>query len=285
MSEEPRSTGSASPDGSGAIPEARPAAAPGGPEHAGGGGGPGEPFGPRPIFEIEEDRCPKCGIVMPSAAVVCMKCGYDQRANIVREVTTGVVETAEPRPTGRAAAPETSGRAGSTDQFVQPGRLTPKALAITGGVLTAAAVVCAGVFAHPSQRSFLPIVGLGLFTLYSVAVNTATGVGAVAIAARLKSQPLGRLDLTLARMFASFSLFQAIVNVRPSLGYSILTGGVPFLVGAGAYFGAIMLLFRKDRQTATLIAAAHFVLWILLQLGPVLAGWVAVAPGRGVATP
>ncbi len=233
-------------------------------------------FGPRPIFEIEEDRCPKCGIVMPSAAVVCVKCGYDQRANVVREVSTGVVEVPASAPAA-GAAPASPATGGKPD-FVQPGRLSPRTLAIAGGVLTAAAVVCSCIFAPASHRAFMPMVGLGLWTLYLIAVNTATGVGAVAIAAKFNSQPLGRLDLTLARMFAAFSLYQAIANVRPSLGYSLFTNGVPFVAGAAAYFVGVMLLFKKDRQTATLIAAAHFLLWLLLQLGPVLAGWIAVAP-------
>lgn len=243
------------------IPVAKPAS----------GEGSGGVFGPRPIFEIEEDRCPKCGIPMPSMAVVCVKCGYDQRANVVREVQTGVVEA----PVAAAAGESPAAAAGKPD-FVVPTRLDVKPLAIAGAVLTVAAMVAAGYYAP--VRSFWPITGWVLLTLYSVAVNAATGVAAVAVAARVGSQPFGRLDLALARMFAAFALFQAVSNTRPSLGYAVLTSGVPFLIGAALYFGSLMLLFRKDRREATLIAMAHFILWLLLQLGPVLAGWVAVAP-------
>jgi hypothetical protein len=240
-----------------AIPVAKPAAS-------------GE-FGPRPIFDLAEDRCPKCGSELPTTAVVCVKCGYDQRANVVREVETGTVEVAPP-------APETKS---SENDFVQAGKLTPKTLAIVGGVLTAGAMVSTGVFGP--NHTFWLVVGNVLLTLYLIVVNTATGVGAVAVAARMNSQPLGRLDYAAASMFAAFAMFQAAINTRPSLGYQVLTGGVPFVVGAGLYFGAVMLLFKKDRRTAMMIAAAHFILWILLQLGPVLAGWVAAATVMGPA--
>jgi hypothetical protein len=233
------------------------------------GGKSGE-FGPRPIFEIADERCPKCGEVLPANAVVCMKCGYDQRANVVREVETGVVEVP-------VATDESKGPA--KEEFVTPGRLSPKVLTITGGALTMAALVSAGVFGP--RGSFWLVTGWVLLTLYTIAVNTATGVAAVAVAAKVNSQLFGRLDVAAARMFAAFALFQAIASTRLPLGYSIFTNGVPFVVGAALYFGAIMLLFKKDRQTATLIAMAHFILWILLQLGPALAGWVSIA-GQGI---
>jgi len=225
----------------------------------------------RPIFEVAEDRCPKCGEVLPHDAVVCMKCGYDQRANRVREIETGVVEVPES---------VESPKAGKAD-FVVPGKLTPKTLGIAGAVLTVAAMVAAGIFG-PNQ-TFLLVVGGVLLTLYTIAVNTATGVAAVAVAARLNSQPFGALNYALARMFAAFALFQAVMRARPSLGYSLLTTGIPFVVGAALYFGAIMILFKKDRRTTAVIAIAHFILWVLLQLGGELARWVSVSTPTGTA--
>ncbi len=222
--------------------------------------------GSEPIFEIAEDRCPKCSEPMPSDAVVCMKCGYDQRANKVREVETGVVEVPE--------APE-GAKPAKTD-FVVPGRLSPKTLGIVGAVLTVAAMVAAGIYAP--APSFGVVAAWVLLTLYTIGINSATGVAAVAVAARLNSQPFGRLDVALARMFAAFALFQAISRTRPVLlGSPLLTTGVSFVVGALLYFGAVMLLFRKDRRTTSVIALAHFILWILLELGPVLGNWVSTA--------
>lgn len=233
---------------------------------------------PGDTFEIAEDRCPKCGIPMPSLAVVCVKCGYDQRANVVREVTTGTVETpADPEPTSKAAPAAPAGK-----EFVEPGRLSSQALTIIGGVLTVGALVGAGVWGP--RGSFWLVVASLAYTLYLIAVNTVTGVAAVAIAAKVSHAAFGRLDLAAARMFAAFALFQALVNVRYPLGYQVLTAGLPFLVGAAAYFGAIMLLFKKDRQTTSLIALGHFVLWLLLQLGPMLAGMMSVA-GSGATPP
>lgn len=233
---------------------------------------------PRDTFEIVEDHCPKCGIPMPSLAIVCVKCGYDQRANVVREVTTGTVEVApEPAPKSAVSAAAPAG-----PEFVVPGRLSIKTLTIIGGVLTVGALVGAGVWGP--RGSFWLVVASLAYTLYVIAVNTVTGVAAIAIAAKVSHAGLGRLDLAAARMFAAFALFQALVNVRYPLGYQILTSGLPFLIGAAAYFGAIMLLFKKDRQTTTLIALGHFVLWLLLQLGPVLASMMSMA-GSGTTPP
>lgn len=220
----------------------------------------------RPIFEIAEDRCPRCGEPLSHNAVVCVKCGYDQRANVVREVETGVVEAPEPAPEAKAA---------KTD-FVVPGKLTPKTLAIAGAVLTVGAMVAAGIYAP--GPGFGVITAWILLTVYAIAVNTATGVAAVAVAARLNSQPFGRLDVALARMFAAFALFEAVTRTRPMLlGSSLLTVSVPFVIGAALYFGTIMILFKKDRRTTSVIALAHFILWILLELGPVLGNWVSTA--------
>lgn len=240
------------------IPTARPA--------EGGASTPGAGTGARPIFELADDRCPRCGEPLPTEAVVCVKCGYDQRANTVREVETGVVEVAEPATAPKAAKPD----------FVTPGKLSPKALGIAGAVLTVAAMVAAGVYAP--VRSFGVIAALVLLTIYTIAINSATGVAAVAVAARLNSQPFGRLDVALARMFAAFALFAAVIRTRPLLlGSPLLSMGVSFVVGALLYFGAIMLLFKKDRKTTSVIALAHFILWILLELGPVLGTWASSA--------
>jgi hypothetical protein len=200
-----------------------------------------------------------------------MKCGYDQRANVVREVETGVVEVPAP-----AAGAE--GAAGTEEKvFVTPGRLSPKVLGIIGGVLTVCAMVATGVWAPRGAGMWL-VIGLILLTLYQIALHTATGLGAVAIAARLEGEKLGRGDFALARIFVAFSLFEVLTRVRLPSSWLIISGGIPWLLAAAAYFGAILILFKKDRATGALIALAHAILWALLNAGMELSGLVAAAP-------
>lgn len=234
------------------VPLAR-SAAPSGPGDVG-----------KPIFEIAEDRCPRCNSVMGPSDVVCTKCGYDLRANVVREVETGEVHEPDPPP-GTSSD--------DRDDFVEPGGLKPKTLGIIGGVLTVLAMVASGVFA-PSGATTGAIVGLIVLCVYNVAVHTATGTGAVAVAAILAKERFGRLDYAVARMFAAFALFQLLTRVHLPLGYIIFSVGLPWLLALAAYWGSIMLLFKKDRGAATVVAIAHFCLWILLNLGMELSAWV-----------
>lgn len=221
-------------------------------------------FGPRPIFDLADDRCPKCGEVMDATAVVCMKCGYDQRANVVREVQTGLAEVAEPSTTDPSPA----------DALVKPSdRLKPKALVIAGGLLTVGAMFAAGYFA-PAGASAWVVFGLVVLTLYRVALHTATGVAALAITAKLEGKPFGRGEFAVSRMFVCFALFQLCTLIHLPLWWG-LSMVITWGVGAAAYFGAVMLLFRQDRSTALLIALTHFALWLLLNAGMELSGLVS----------
>lgn len=212
---------------------------------------------------------------MASRDVVCLKCGYDLRANVVREVETGVAEEPETDPGGEGG--------GAKAVFVQPGRLTVKSLLITGAVLTVGAAVAAGVFAPAGSGAWL-VLGLVLLCLYQIVVHSVTGVGAVAVAARMRGARFGSIELALGRVFVAFSLFQLISRLRLPLGWSVANVGLPWVLACGAYFGALMILFRKDRATTALIALAHFILWILLNAGMELSRMVgsaihALAPG------
>jgi hypothetical protein len=123
------------------------------------------------------------------------------------------------------------------------------------------------------------VIGLVVLCLYRVALHTATGVVAVGVAAHLQGEKLGRVDLAAARMFAAFALFQLLTQLRVPSAYSVISVGVPWLLALAAYWGAVLILFRKDRAGATVIALAHFVLWVLLNAGMSL----AVAVGAGIA--
>lgn len=229
--------------------------------------------GPRPIFEVQEDRCPRCGEKMAVTDVVCLKCGYDMRANVVREVQTGVVETPAP-----AAA-----TANAADEFVTPGRLSPKVLGIIGAALTLGAMVAAGAFAPRGAGTWV-VIGLVVLTLYRIALHTATGVAAVAIAAKLEGQKFGRGDFALARMFACFALFQLCTLIRLPIWWG-LSLAIMWGLGAALYFVAIMLLFKKNRATAMLVALTHFGLWLLLNAGMELSGLISAGAAAAPTNP
>ncbi len=231
-------------------------------------GGSGGTILPPQIFDLAEDRCPKCGNVMGTTDVVCLKCGYDFRANAVREVETGEANVA--LATDEPKVPV---------EFVMPGRLSAKTLGIVGGVLAIGALVASGVFA-PSGGAWV-VVGLVVLCAYQIVLHTATGVAAVAVAAKLSSERFGRHDLALGRMFVAFSLFQLLTRVRVPTGYTTLNVALAWAVALAAYYGTVMILFRKDRAEAALIALSHFMLWILLNAGMELSGLVGAAVAAG----
>jgi ribosomal protein S27AE len=221
--------------------------------------------GAAPI-ELVDDTCPKCGATLAHDAVLCVNCGYDLKANVVREPGVGVVEV-DPAGEKRRAAP----RAG---EFVVPGRGGPQVLATAGVFLTLGALVFSGVNAQAGGAWVTA--GTVALTLYNIALHTCTGVAAVAVAARLAEQAFGRFELAAARMFLAVALFHLVVSLRIPIHEGVAVV-LKWAVAMGVYYLAVWLLFKKDRAGAAVIALSHFVLWVLLQLGAELSAWVAAA--------
>lgn len=218
--------------------------------------------GPRPVFDLAEDRCIKCGEKMPNYATICLKCGYDMHANQVRQTAVGTVEV-DPAPAPPAV-----------HDFVQPGRLKPKALLILGGLFTVGSIVAAIVLVGRDLPT-LTRISIAALALYQIALNTITGVAAVAIVGWLHKQPLGRLELAAARMFAAFACFICVSQLQFRIGYSWINSGLPFLAAVAVYFGVLMILFRKDRKTTATIAVVHLGLWLFLYVGMAIYSLVA----------
>jgi hypothetical protein len=222
----------------------------------------------RPILELAEDECPNCHAQLEPDAVVCLKCGYDLKANVVRTPETGV---------DVKAAPE------EPVLFVTPGGPSPRVLTAIGGVLTMGAMVAAAAYMPP--HTFWHTAAQVALALYETALHTGTGVVAVLVAARICEQRIGRVDLAATRIFVAFAAFQ-LVHRLYIFDYVAWRALVWVLAGA-AYWGLVMLLFRKDRITGLLIVLAHFVLWALVELGMALSAWVgsghagAGVPGAG----
>lgn len=217
----------------------------------------------QPILDLAEDDCPKCHAPLKPDAVVCMKCGYDLLANTVRAPEVG--EQIVPPSTAEDAAP---------GEFSTPGRGSAKTVAIIGAVIALGAMIAAGVNSPPH---FVPVSSRVILTLYETLLHTGTGVFAVFLAARLSEMRLGNVELAAARMLTAFATFQLFTHLGLD-GPPLLVRTTLFLLGATAYWGLVMLLFKKSRVEALLVTLIHMILWIIVQLGSVLTAWSNPSP-------
>ena len=201
---------------------------------------------------------------------MCVNCGYDLKANVVREAELGEA-VAPPEPPASLGAKE----------FVTVGRGSAQVLATCGVFITLAALIIAGVNAR--QWGAWVVLGSVALVLYNIALHTCTGVLAVVVASKLSEERFTRLELSAARMFVAVSLFYAVRHSALPIPVHFLA---TFLIWSGAilvYVGAVWFFFRKDRYAVALIAIAHFMMWLMLQLGGQLAAWVA--SGQATQTP
>lgn len=219
------------------------------------------PSDPQPLpLELADEDCPRCHAPLAHDAVMCVKCGYDLKANVIRESDIGV------------AAPAPADASAAAKEFVTPGRGTPQVLATCGVFMTFAALIIAGIASR--QWGVWVVLGGIALTLYSILLHTCTGVVAVIAAARLTEEKFTRLELAAARMFLAVSLFYSAARLQLPLP-AFLSGLLVWAAALGIYFLAVWFLFKKDRYGTALIALAHFVMWMLLEVGTSLAAWVA----------
>lgn len=216
------------------------------------------PAAPLPLDLADED-CPRCHAPLAHEAVMCVKCGYDLKANVVREAEIGVVAA----PTGPKAEKE----------FVTTGRGSAQVLATCGVFIALAALIIAGISAR--QWGAWVVLGSVGLTLYNIAIHTCTGVVAVIAAAKLSEEKFSRLELAAARMFVAVGLFYAMSSLSLPIPVAFLANLLVWAAALAAYFFTVWFFFKKDRFGAALIALAHFLMWLLLQLGTSLAAWVA----------
>lgn len=221
---------------------------------------PSSPADAPSLLELAEDKCPKCGTVLRHDAVFCIKCGYDMRTNEVRKPTLGVEHVVE--------KPKEEPK-----EFSVAGRGNLQLLLGIGAAITIGAMVVAGLNAPPGFR----IVAAVLLCLYEIVLHTGTGMVAVFIACRIAELKPGNIELAAARMLVAFSTFQLIRSI--SFGtYPTLLLLLMYPLALAAYWGLIMLLFRKPRMLATTVLVAHAVLWIAVQAGMELSSYVRSAP-------
>lgn len=246
------------------------------------------------ILELADSTCPKCHAVMGESDVVCVKCGYDLKANVVRTPEIGVVgpplasdgDSSEAKP--RSSKPEFvpasrgGGASGSGSGNVQP-------MLIIGGIIGLLSLVAMGIGAGHGGGTVYILATL-LLGAYRLLINSAIGIAAVALAAWVLGFRMSRYELAGARMFVVTSSFLLVTNlwivglwIMPDMLWIPKT--LCTIGGGLTYWLLVMVLFKKDRQPAAAVMIAHAALWFLLHIGMALAAWVATLQPSAPATP
>lgn len=251
----------------------------------GGDSGGGGTLGDIPsLLELADDHCPKCGAVMAPDAVVCVKCGYDLRANEARSSVVGkAVEVPSLLDDTKAEPAEASG------PFVRPPAGTwenERVLGAAGGVIALGGAVAAAINTPASSTSVT--IGAAALALYSVLLHTGTGLAAVGIGAAIAERPYGSIRVAASRVFVAYGAFELIKDLHLDF-----TGGpILKIIAAGlVYFLILWGLFRRTARETGIVAVSHFIIWFVLMLSGQLYAWVQagveagklVAPGTGTA--
>lgn len=221
-----------------------------------------DPPAPMPIagsslLTPQDDLCPNCRAHMSPDAVVCMKCGYDQKQGRVVRPELGTVEVEDPK---------------SVPEYVTTGRGPSKVVAIAAAVVLVGAMIVAGIYA-PVRT--VPIVAalLGLM-LFQTILYTGTGVFAVWAAARLVSQRFTNIDLVAARMFFAVALFQLISHLVLFPEPRWLSQIVVFVLAVGAYWLTIFFFFRKNHKDTSVLLALHVAASLFVQFGVLISAFL-----------
>ncbi len=156
-------------------------------------------------------------------------------------------------------------------EFIKPALGDARTWAIGGAVLVVGALVLTGINAERS-----PVARIAL-TLYTTLLHTGTGVVALYIASLLTDHQMKRFELAAARMLVAVAAFQAVFHTQivviqqvGKLEETVIAAAVYALAVAGA--------FRLWRTSLAYVLGAHFLLWIIVEIGMQLAAWADAAP-------
>jgi hypothetical protein len=158
--------------------------------------------------------------------------------------------------------------------FVKPGMGPWRFWASVGALELMAALVLAAVkysASHPVAHSLL-VISKGM-------LQTGTGVVAVVVGAKVLERKLGSFELAASRMLAAIGALLLVLNLR--IDFLTTANLEEWVLGAAAYVCVVWLTFRFTRAELTLVVGAHFVLWVIVELGMQLTRWAATAPGAG----
>jgi hypothetical protein len=141
-----------------------------------------------------------------------------------------------------------------------------KTIALVGLGLSIGAVIAAAVESTNGRFS------AAVLALYFIVIHAITGFGAVAAAAHLNDQPLGRMELGAARMLAAVAMFVLLMNLHVT-SYALIS---PIFAAVGYWF-TLTILFRISPAKLGSVAVLHVGFATILWLGMVIYHW-AVMP-------
>lgn len=210
----------------------------------------GEPD--KPTFELapELPAPPPPAIPKPAIAAPGLTEGFDEDADF--ESDPEVERALGKRPP--AETPRGAESAPPVDPFIRPGLGEAKIIALVGAGVLLSAVIAAAITA-PSLWWIH-----GMLAAYAGLLHAGTGVGALAIGARLSEKPLGPWELGAARMLLAVALFLLVFHIP--LPAQVWLGPA---VAAAVYSAATMTLFRLPIQEWFTVAASHLGIWMLIE--------------------
>lgn len=229
-------------------------------------------------LDVEDLRCPNCAAFLKSGAVLCLKCGYDLQANLIRQPSVGVDVITDLDELDQGSPPRESKRSAQQperDEFIPASRLGFSTLLIFGAVLGASALIAAGLRAGWIGGSFAYVIAYLLLTAYQLIVFTATGIGAILIAALGARQRFVRFEIVAARMLIAVASFLLLIHLKIPGVYDWLSKGLLVAAATGIYVLLLMGFFKKRREQAAWILLIHAGLCVALTLGMTLARWVS----------
>lgn len=222
---------------------------------------------PSVLEASDDEKCPRCGKPIGAAAVVCVNCGYDYRANMQRQVELAAKDTA------REAEDD------DRPEFVTVGVGSAPVIAAIGAATLVAAAATAGYFASAGGTKV--VAATVALLLFQALIHVPSGLLALMSVAWLRGERFGRVDLAAARVLLALALFLLVRSFHipvPSIGV-----GIQWALGMLAYWTATMLLFRKSPEVAGQIGAFHLAIFVaihLLMWLEVLLSAAAVVPPR-----
>ena len=196
---------------------------------------------------------------------------FDDDADFSKDLEVEAARKGKPASSSRPkpVQPDATDDAPQAEPFITPALGPAKLWLILGGLLLLAATIASSVHA---PRPFVS----ALLTVYNALLHTATGVGAIVVAATLARKPIGPWDLGAARMLAAVAAFLLLFNLNIQL-----VGNAKWeetILAALAYLGVVGLTFRQTREVHAILVISHFFLWLIIQLGSQLAVWSAANP-------
>lgn len=195
------------------------------------------------------DVCPNCGANMPGAdEIICLRCGFDLKEGVVREVETGVEELPTPEEIEAAKPKPISppGRGGLMGPAMAAGLcLLIMCIAFLAGA--------GGLYHEEDPPGFWMRIG-GMFKfLFFVMVLVICIYAGLQVMARVERRPAGDTQLAFIRAIAIAALSLLSLLIPQPWGSRFLEWTAQFLVGGTIFLAMTLALFRlAPREAMTL---------------------------------